>query len=144
MYNETNKVLDDETETVSDNTNKQNTSNNSNTSIEASGTIDDVPDINDVLPSSSVFGYPLLDEFLGNNETRPSILNEVEFISGQFGESVGLRLKDTWYRSSSKSILEETKKLFETKNLPVKVVVAKRRSKTGRIYHTLRGGQKEE
>jgi len=142
MYKET-SIVSDETETVSDDTNKQDTSidnTNSNTSIEASKTI---PDIHDLLGSNSVFGYPLLDEFLGNNETRPSILNEVEFISGQFGDSVGLKLKDTWYRSSSKSILEETKKLSETKNIPVKVIVARRKSKTGRIYHTLRGGLKE-
>ena len=135
--------LVEEKETVSNDTNNQYTSTSNNTSTEASS-IDEIPDINEVIPSSGIFTYPLLEEFLGDSNTRPSILNEVEFVEGQYGESVGLKLKDTWYRSSSKAILDETKRLQETNNLPCRVYVTKKRGKTGRIYHTLRGeGQNE-
>ena len=135
------EFIDDEAETVSENS-EQYTSNN--TSKEASGqNIDDIPDIDDVLPNSGVFSYPLLEEFLEDTDIRPCILNEVEFVTGQYGPCVGLKLDDTWYRSSSKPILEETGMLEEKELIPCKVKVSRRRGKTGRNYYTLRGGKSE-
>ena len=138
-----NSRVSDETETVSFDTNNENTSiHKQNTSKEASS-IDEIPDINDVLTSSGIFSYPLLEEFLNGEEQRSSILNEVEFVTGKYGPTVGLRLEDTWYRSGSNTILDETRKLYESKNIPCNVCVAKRQGKNGRIYYTLRGGIKE-
>jgi len=117
-----------------------------NTSIDSTSkqaVVDDLPSIEDVLSSGGIFDYPLLEEFLGGSDMKPSILNKVEFVTGQFGESVGLLLKDVWYRTGSKSILDETKRLQESDNIPCRVNVAQRRGKTGRTYYTLRGGKKE-
>ena len=129
-------------EAIDNETNIENT-NKENISIEA-GVDEKLHDIREEMPSGSgVFEYPKLDEFLGNSELRPSVLCEVEFVNGKFGETVALLLKDTWYRSSSKPIIDEAHFIKDHDLFPCRVFVAEKKSETGRTYYTLRGGEDE-
>jgi len=127
-----------DTETVSNDSIKKNTSINGNTSIEAS---EHVYDIRDEIQTSGIFRYPLLDEFLGKHEKMPGILTEAEIVNGNYGESAGLKINDKWYRSSSKPIIDEAKQLLERNLFPCRVYVAKIRAKSGRTFYTLRGDE---
>ena len=133
-----NSIDSKNTETVSNESKKKNTSKN--TSIEAS---ENLFDIREEIQTSGVFGYPLLDEFLGDQNMVSGILKDAELVNGNYGESVGLKINDTWYRSSSKPIIDETKQLLEGNLFPCRVYVAKQQGKSGRTYYTLRGEKDE-
>jgi hypothetical protein len=108
---------------------------------------DDRQNIRDVLPSDVGFGYPLVEEFIGDEDRKNGVLEDAEIIHGSYGESATLKLDGEWYRSGGSVILKEVKALLERDLIPeqgLSVCVAKERGKSGRIYHTLRGGLKDE
>ena len=108
---------------------------------------DDRQNINDVLPSNEGFGYPLVEEYIGDGDMKKGVLEDAEVIEGSYGESVTLKLDGEWYRSSGSVILKEIKALVERNLIPengLNVYVSKVKGKTGRVYHTLRGGVKTE
>jgi len=126
-----NSELVDDTETVSNETSKEADEN------------ENVHDIMEEMPSSGIFSYPKLDEFLEGNTLKKAILKTVEFGSGKYGESVALYLDGIWYRSSSETVKDEARFLLEKNLFPCKVFVAEKKSENGRTYYTLRGGEDE-
>jgi hypothetical protein len=110
--NKQQSIESEETETVSDDSDKKDTSTISmdSTGIEAGGT---VYDIHDELHTSGIFRYPRVDELLQDKDEQPGVLTEVEFATGKFGESVALKIDGRWYRSGSKPILDEAQQLME-------------------------------
>ena len=90
---------------------KENTST-MDTSIQGAGTNKSIPSIEDVLPDGDVFTYPLLEEFHGGKEKKEAILERAEIITGSYGESAALKLNGENYRSNSKAIVSQVKKLL--------------------------------
>jgi hypothetical protein len=123
--------------------NNENTSTQ-NTGIQKADTNKSIPSIMDILPDGDVFTYPLLDEFLGSKEEKEAVLEEAEVINGSYGESVSLKLNGENFRSNSKAVIAQVKKLQELDAIPVKVNVAQLTGRSGRKYFTLRGKKKEE
>jgi hypothetical protein len=117
-------------------TKKQTGTSNTGTDAGVSGNI---PDINELLPSGGSFSYPKLDTFLGMDEKKDAILEEIELLEGSFGKSSALKLDGNWYHSSSEAIRKQCDQLVKINKFPIRVRVAKVRGKNGRIFHTLRG-----
>jgi hypothetical protein len=115
-----------------------------NTSIKNSGVqkADDnksIPCIEDVLPDGDAFGLPLLDNFLNGEKMKQAVLEEAEIINGSYSDFARLSLDGVEYRSNSKTVVSQVKKLLELEMIPIKVSVGEMIGKTGRKYYTLRG-----
>jgi hypothetical protein len=126
-------------ESGSKNTDSKTDTSNIDYSINDLETRDKIPSIEDILPDGEVFSYPLLDEYLGGSEKKEGVLEEAVVVNGGFGESVTLKLDGNMFRSNSKTVVGQVKKLLELKEIPVRVSVAYLVGKSGRKYFTLRG-----
>ena len=110
-----------------------------NTSVQDADTNKSIPSIEDVLPDGDAFTHPLLEVYLDGGKKKEAVLERAEVIDGSYGESVVLMLDGESYRSNSKAIIGQVKKLLEMDCIPVKVCVAQVTGKSGRKYYTLRG-----
>ena len=68
-----------------------------------------------------------------------NINEEAEIINGSYSDFARLILDGEEFRSNSKTVVLQVKKLLELEMIPVKVCVAEMVGKSGREYHTLRG-----
>lgn len=117
---------------------KENTSNNES-GVQNADDNKSIPSIEDVLPDGDAFGLPLLDSFLGGEKIKAAVLEEAEVINGSYSDFAKLKLDGTEYRSNSKTVVAQVKKLLELEMIPVQVNVAEMTGKSGRSYYTLRG-----
>ena len=116
----------------------ENTSNN-NTGVQKADDNKSIPDISDILPDGDMFSLPLLEKFLAGGKSKEAVLEETEIVNGSYSDFARLKLDGVEYRSNSKTIVSQVKKLLELEMIPVKVCVAEMVGKTGRKYYTLRG-----
>jgi hypothetical protein len=86
-----------------------------------------------------MFSLPLLDVFLAGEKSKEAVLEETEIISGSYSDFARLKLDGKEFRSNSKTVMSQVKKLLELEMIPVRVCVATKTAKSGRTYHTLRG-----
>ena len=95
----------------------ENTSNN-DTGIQEADTNKSIPSIEDVLPDGDAFTHPLLEVYLDGGKKKEAVLERAEVIDGSYGESVVLMLDGESYRSNSKAIISQVKKLLEMDCIP--------------------------
>ncbi len=150
QYNKEKEKKNMKTETKNQDSVINNTeSNKENTSIKDSGVqkADDnksIPDISDILPDGDMFSLPLLDEFLAGEKKKQAVLEETEIINGSYSDFARLKFNGKEFRSNSKTVVSQVKKLLELEMIPVRVCVAEKIGKSGRKYYTLRGDDKNQ
>jgi hypothetical protein len=91
----------------------------------------------DIIQSSKGFGYPLIQEYLDNGETRTGIMSDARLVNGKYGESALVCIDQEWYRTGSKVFLEHVKALVQDDKFPYEVTVKQLKGKTGRTYYSL-------
>jgi len=129
-----------EKDSVDNNTESENENTSNNiTGVQKADDNKSIPSIEDVLPDGDAFGLPLLDSFLGGEKIKTAVLEEAEVINGSYSDFAKLKLDGTEYRSNSKTVVAQVKKLLELEMIPVQVNVAEMTGKSGRNYYTLRG-----
>lgn len=98
-----------------------------------------IPDILDVIPRSNdkSFHFPLLSEFVKEQNPRDATLLSSEIVTGTYGENAIVYFEghNTGYRCSSKTVLEQVKKIIEKGTFPLKVHVARIQTKDKRHHY---------
>ena len=116
----------------------ENTSNH-NTGVQKAEDNKSIPSIEDILPDGDMFSLPLLEHFLDGEKSKEAVLEETEIVNGSYSDFARLKLDSKEFRSNSKTVVAQVKKLLELEMVPVKVCVAEMTAKSGRKYYTLRG-----
>jgi hypothetical protein len=101
-----------------------------------------ISDIKDILPKvDERFHYPLLQDFLEEQNPRDAILRACEIIIGSYGETAVVYFEGhkIGYRSTSKMLIDQVKMLLISNKFPINVHVAKidSRKEIGFPYYTL-------
>jgi hypothetical protein len=139
------KTINQDSEKNNNNSESRNeNTSNMDSGVQKAADNKSIPDISDILPDGDMFSLPLLEKFLAGEKSKNGVLEETEIINGSYSDFARLKLDGEEYRSNSKTVIAQVKKLLELEMIPVKVCVAEKIGKSGRTYHTLRGGDKDQ